>query len=173
MQRHSGIGRIGLAAVAVALTASACARPTPPPPPPAAAAAVTCGGPTSPPAGVIATVFARTNSDRAASGLGALQWNSQLSCLASSGNAQRASTGTFVHQDLTSAIRSSTYSSFRTLGENILRGPTSMTGDQMEDAWMNSPGHRANILSGAYRHLAIATTIGVDGRIYATTIFGG
>jgi uncharacterized protein YkwD len=118
-------------------------------------------------------VFSRTNSDRAANGLGALSWNSQLYCLASSGNSQRASTGTFAHQDLTSAIRSSSYSNFQTLGENILRGPASMTGDQMEDAWMNSPGHRANILSGAYSYVAIATTIGVDGRIYATAIFGG
>ncbi len=38
-------------------------------------------------------------------------------------------------------------------GENIARGYTSP--EEVVDAWMNSPGHRANILSSSFTHLSI------------------
>jgi uncharacterized protein YkwD len=46
-------------------------------------------------------------------------------------------------------------------GENIAMG---QGGPQsVMDAWMNSPGHRANILSSAFGHLGIGVHIATDG----------
>lgn len=43
---------------------------------------------------------------------------------------------------------------YRTLGENIARGQT--TPEAVMEDWMNSPGHRANILSDAFTRVGIA-----------------
>jgi uncharacterized protein YkwD len=122
---------------------------------------------------VIADVFRDVNADRAAAGLRALSWNPQLYCLANDWSAFMAGGATLQHRDLNTTIRTTAYSSYRTLGENILRGPGGMTGAAMEDAWMASPGHRANILSGGFSSIGISLSWGSDGRVYATQNFGG
>ena len=43
---------------------------------------------------------------------------------------------------------------FNTAGENIAKGQTTPT--QVMKDWMNSPGHRANILNNNYTHIGIA-----------------
>ncbi len=83
-----------------------------------------------------------------------------------------AATGVLAHQDLAAVLRSPGYSSYRTLGENILNGPGSMTGDQMEQAWMNSPDHRANILSPAFTSMAVSVTVAA-GTAWVAEEFGG
>jgi uncharacterized protein YkwD len=154
-----------VAGLAVAIVATACG--------PRASSAPSCAAPSSPPAGAIAEVFRDVNADRAAAGLRALSWNPQLYCLANNWSAYMAGTGTLQHRDLNATIRSAAYSSYRTLGENILRGPSGMTGAAMEDAWMASPTHRANILSGSFTSIGISLARGSDGRVYATQNFGG
>ncbi|XID91310.1 CAP domain-containing protein [Paenibacillaceae bacterium WGS1546] len=42
---------------------------------------------------------------------------------------------------------------YRSAGENIAKGQP--TPQEVVQAWMNSPGHRANILNGAYTHLGV------------------
>ena len=42
---------------------------------------------------------------------------------------------------------------WQTVGENIARGD--MTPAVVERAWMNSPGHRANILNPDYTHIGV------------------
>lgn len=44
------------------------------------------------------------------------------------------------------------------MGENIARGQD--TPQQVVDAWMNSTGHRANILNSNYTHLGVGVHIG-------------
>lgn len=46
-------------------------------------------------------------------------------------------------------------------GENIARGQADPT--SVMYAWMNSPGHRANILNPTYRYLGVGVHTGVDG----------
>jgi uncharacterized protein YkwD len=135
------------------------------------AAASTCG-PAAPDNSITQAVFDRVNSDRAANGLGPLSWNPQLACLAQDHSNWMATTGNFSHRDLSVTIRQPDYSSYASLGENILVGPNSMSGGQMEDAWMNSPGHRANILSANFDSIGIAVGWSSDGRIWATQNFG-
>ncbi len=43
--------------------------------------------------------------------------------------------------------------SFRTAGENIAKGYA--TPQAVVNAWMNSPGHRANILNTSYTHIGV------------------
>jgi len=76
------------------------------------------------------------------------------------------------HRDLAAALGSPGYGGYRTLGENVLVGPSNLGGNGMHDAWMNSPEHRANILSGAYSSFAVAT-YSSNGKIWATENFGG
>ena len=42
---------------------------------------------------------------------------------------------------------------YRSAGENIARGQT--TPKKVVDAWMNSSGHRANILNSSYTHIGV------------------
>ena len=42
---------------------------------------------------------------------------------------------------------------YRTAGENIAKGYS--TPKAVVDAWMNSPGHRANILNSSYTHIGV------------------
>lgn len=45
---------------------------------------------------------------------------------------------------------------YRSAGENIARGQT--TPQKVVDAWMNSSGHRANILNSSYTHIGVGYT---------------
>ena len=133
-----------------------------------------CSAPTAPPDQVIQTILDRTNADRATAGLPALEWNPHLWCLARAWSQHLGERGAFQHRDLEAAIRSQTYRSYRTIGENILRGPRLTAADEMEKAWMASPTHRANILSPEYSSLAIASYDTTDGsKVYVTENFAG
>lgn len=43
--------------------------------------------------------------------------------------------------------------SYQSAGENIARGQS--TPEEVVRAWMNSEGHRANILNGNYTHIGV------------------
>jgi uncharacterized protein YkwD len=80
--------------------------------------------------------------------------------------ATMARTGTFAHQSL-SPIMSAC--SARRAGENIAYG--NVSADAMMTMWMNSPGHRANILNGAYTHIGIGAVQSANGRWYGVQDF--
>lgn len=123
-----------------------------------------------PASGLTREVYDLVNADRAANGLPALGWNDQLGGLAQGWSENMASTGSFSHSDLNAALRSSEFDGFRRLGENILVGGCNMTAAQVEQAWMNSPGHRANIL-GDYNVVGVGFVCAGD-RLWGTQSFG-
>lgn len=92
------------------------------------------------------------NQDRAWGGLSPLRLNSRLMASAQGFADYLERTGQFSHDaDGRSPGQRITAQGYHPLawGENIARGfysPASVTG-----AWMNSPGHRANIMNGKYR----------------------
>ncbi len=57
-----------------------------------------------------------------------------------------------------------------TWGENVAAGQT--TCSQVVNAWMNSAGHRANILNPKFVHIGVAAAKGSNGVIYWTMDFG-
>jgi len=150
-----------VAAGAVALLGAACA-PGPPP-----VGSQSCGADTT-----SNNILYYTNVARGQAGLPGLVWNGQLGCLAVSWSQYLASTNTFFHRDLASVIRSPGFGGYHTLGENILKGPASMSASDMQTAWMNSPDHRANILSPAYSSVGIGLAY-ANGQVWATEDFGG
>ena len=71
------------------------------------------------------------------------------------------------HQDLGPILRNCHMSM---VGENVAYGYP--TGRAVVRAWMNSPGHRANILEPRYRRMGLAARKGSDGRWYVSQVFG-
>jgi uncharacterized protein YkwD len=154
-----------LAAVgALALLGTACA--------PGSGAAPPVGAQSCGPDATANAIFAYTNASRAQTGLPALVWNGQLGCLAGAWSQYLAATNTFNHRDLNSVITSPDYRGYHTLGENLLRGPASMSSAAMHTAWMNSPDHRANILSPSYTSIGVGLAY-ANGQVVATENFGG
>jgi uncharacterized protein YkwD/stress response protein SCP2 len=58
----------------------------------------------------------------------------------------------------------------RTIGENIACGQRSPA--EVVEGWMNSPGHRANILKPAFTHLGVGFAGGGPAGTYWTQLFG-
>lgn len=59
---------------------------------------------------------------------------------------------------------------YQAAGENIAKGQP--TPQEVVDAWMASPGHRANILNRAYTHLGVGYVV-KNGQVYWTQQFIG
>lgn len=58
--------------------------------------------------------------------------------------------------------------SYTTAAENIAQGQR--TAEEVHTSWMNSPGHRTNILNGAYGRIGIGLAE-CSGRMYWTQVF--
>lgn len=59
--------------------------------------------------------------------------------------------------------------SYRAAGENLVAGYT--TAESAVNAWMNSPGHKENLLNPVYTHTGVGTYTGGAYRMYHTQIF--
>ncbi|WP_067836292.1 CAP domain-containing protein [Amphibacillus sediminis] len=98
-----------------------------------------------------------TNQERAKHGLSALEIDTKLSSVAREKSRDMASSGYFSHN---SPNYGSPFDmikqfgiSYRTAGENIAKGQRSP--QEVVNAWMNSEGHRANILNANYTHIGV------------------
>ncbi|MBL1084509.1 sigma-70 family RNA polymerase sigma factor [Streptomyces actinomycinicus] len=119
----------------------------------------------SAPTGTVAQVIALVNKERAAAGCGPVTEDAQLDRAAQGLSDDMAARGFFDHTDpdgdgpgerITAAgYRWSTY------GENIARGQ--QTPQAVMDSWMNSPGHRANILNCSFKNLGVGVHNGSGG----------
>ena len=79
-----------------------------------------------------------------------------------------ASTGSFAHQDLTKVWE--TCPSLTAVGENIAAGQP--TAKAVMKAWMNSAGHRRNILNRKFRKIGLGLARDADGTPYWVQDFG-
>jgi uncharacterized YkwD family protein len=98
-----------------------------------------------------------TNEQRRINGLAPLQIDTQLSDVAQMKSQDMQSNGYFSH---TSPTYGSPFDmmrdfgvSYRTAGENIAQGQR--TPQEVVNAWMNSAGHRRNILNGNFTHIGV------------------
>lgn len=115
------------------------------------------------------------NVERAKNGLGALSIDSTLMKTATVKSQDMARNNYFDH---TSPTYGSPFDlmkqygvSYRTAGENIAMGQTSPA--QVMNGWMNSPGHRANILNGSYTKIGVGAVQNSNGTYYWTQHFVG
>lgn len=122
------------------------------------------------PAAVTATaqqVVDATNAQRAAVGAGAVRWNACLQPFSERWAATLAGRGALAHQDLQPILTACALSS---TGENVAMGYD--TASAVMTGWMNSPGHRANILNPAFTQIAIGLATDGAGRRYWTMNLG-
>ncbi|MEB3178445.1 MAG: CAP domain-containing protein [Nostocaceae cyanobacterium] len=101
---------------------------------------------------LVQKVIALTNQERAKRGLRQLQWNAQLFNAAQEHSQTMAHGDFFDHRELVKRVREEGYpSSF--VGENISAGYS--TPEDVVNGWMNSPGHRNNILNSEYEEIGV------------------
>lgn len=111
-------------------------------------------------------VLKLVNQERAKYGLAALKYDWELARVAEHKSEDMRSKGYFSHTSPTYGspfdMMKSYGITYRAAGENIAKGQTSA--GQVMNAWMNSSGHRANILSSNYTHIGVGYVS--DGHIW-------
>ena len=129
---------------------------------------------------LIKQVVKLTNNERAKAGLQPLRLNNQLVDAAQDHSDDMARDDFFSHtgadgSSVSDRVRASGYQ-YSTTGENIAAGQT--TAAEVVRGWMNSPGHRANILNGNYTEIGVGyeylqnDTGSVNYNHYWTQVFG-
>jgi len=132
--------------------------------------------PTVPPTNgdFVTQVVALTNQQRAASGCGALRVNATLTQVAQAHSADMAANNYFSHdsQNGASPFDRMTAAGYRfsAAAENIAAGQR--TPSDVVTAWMNSEGHRANILNCTYTEIGVGYATGGSYGTYWTQDFG-
>lgn len=130
------------------------------------------------PAGLVRAadeVLALTNVERAAAGLRPLAGDPLLTIAAQAHSADMVALAFYSHTspdgrepwDRAAAAGSTR----RSIGENIACGQRSPA--EVVRGWMNSPGHRANILKPDFTHLGVGLAGGGTAGTYWTQLFGG
>ncbi|MFI1398073.1 CAP domain-containing protein [Streptomyces sp. NPDC020681] len=123
--------------------------------------------------GAEAQVLALVNKERAAAGCSPVTSNAKLVRAADDYSDVMADSGVMSHtgpdgSTMTSRVEAAGYA-WSTLGENIAQGQSDAAA--VMDAWMNSPGHRANILNCSFKEIGVGVHFG-DGGPWWTQNFG-
>jgi uncharacterized protein YkwD len=120
-----------------------------------------------------ADIMKLTNQQRVKAGCKALRPDAHLMLAARTHSAWMAQTGTFSHvgrngSTFDARIRTAGYANPRS--ENIAWGYR--TGATVVTAWMQSPGHRANMLDCTAKAVAVGVVYSANGTPYITQDFG-
>jgi uncharacterized protein YkwD len=134
--------------------------PTPTPAPPAPAPPTQPPPPVPPPAQGCDQIIALINQIRAQNGLSALVYHPQLEADAQAYADFLAAHDALSHtadgRTLDARAEAAGYVTWTALGENLAGGYATV--NDAVNAWMASPGHRANILNPAYRETGVGCT---------------
>lgn len=151
--RSRHLARVAAAALASLVVAGVVAPAT------AASAATSSSGPTA-----VENVFtSRLNQARASQGIPRLTPRSVLVAVARQQAQRMANQGLLYHNpNLTTEV-----TNWRWVGENVGYGPDART---VHVAFMNSPGHRANILDRDYTEVGVGAVV-VGGRVWVAEVF--
>ena len=109
-----------------------------------------------------ANVFNLTNTSRSESGLSALTWNDALARAAQAKADDMLAKGYFSHTSPDGRLPWDFITvqgyNYLTAGENLAEG--FVEAETTEEAWMNSPGHRANILNKNFQEIGVGISDG-------------
>jgi hypothetical protein len=115
-----------------------------------------------------ARLYELTNQSRAQNGLGALSYDGAATGVARAWAQELANSGSLRHNpNLVAQVDAHVTRDWTRLGENV---GYSSTVDQVQTAYMNSPGHRANIL-GDYNRVGVGAVRDGSGRLWTTVVF--
>lgn len=144
----------------------------------------TLSTPTAPPIDIIAEMEAEilrlTNIERAAQGLSALQANAKLRAIAFGHSSNMLKNDYFDHDDPAGCSSSCRASNggyrWKAIGENIYMmsgyrlAPQEMAA-RVVAGWIDSPGHRANILGTSFVESGVG--VAIEGKdVYVTAVYG-
>ncbi|WEH13844.1 CAP domain-containing protein [Streptomyces sp. VNUA24] len=120
-------------------------------------------------------VITLTNGERAGAGLPPLSPDARLTAAAQAHSADMVARAFYAHTSPDggepwhrAAAAGSTH---RSVGENIACGQRSAA--EVVRGWMDSPGHRANILKPGFTHIGVGFVGGGEAGTYWTQLFGG
>ncbi|QYX75461.1 CAP domain-containing protein [Streptomyces akebiae] len=120
-------------------------------------------------------VIALTNAERAGAGLPPLSPDPHLTDAAQAHSADMVARAFYSHTSPDGREpwhrAAAAGSTRRSIGENIACGQRSAA--EVVRGWMNSPGHRANILKPGFTHIGIGFAGGGAAGTYWTQLFGG
>ena len=161
------LGAFGMTAVLSVFGLGVLGKSCGPAPAPAPAAAVKV-------LAVGQDVVNQTNQNRANVGLPPLVINAQLTAAAEAHSAEQATRNTMTHTGANGSnpgqrMKNAGYRP-STWGENVAAGypdPASVV-----NGWINSPGHRANILNPAFTEIGVGAVTSSSGAIYWTMDLG-
>lgn len=123
--------------------------------------------------GIENQILKLVNQERSKQGLQSLTLNWELSRVAKYKSQDMATKNYFNHQSPTYGspfdMMKNFGISYRSAGENIAAGQK--TPQEVMNAWMNSSGHRANILSSNFTQLGVGKVTGGSYGIYWTQMF--
>jgi len=147
---------------------------------PATTAPATATTPAAPGAGLTAveqSLASALNAARSANGLPALAIDAHLEQAARDHTQELLQDGLFTHDFLRNGVSSpfatwiGWYYNGCAEGENIAWATPSLSPDQAVQMWLNSPEHRANLLSSNYTVMGVELA-GLNGKDIATNDFG-
>lgn len=123
-------------------------------------------------------IFVLVNAERAKEGLSPLSYNATLSAIAEVKALDMITRAYFAHESPdgidVSGLAERYHYDYINVGENLAMGDFVSDADVVR-GWMNSPGHRANILNPLYTEIGIAAVYGrSEGRMmwFAVQAFG-
>jgi uncharacterized protein YkwD len=122
----------------------------------------------SPEARYAQQAFDATNANRVESGLSEVRISKCLRTYAVRQARLMAQREQIFHQDLGAPLQACHLTA---AGENVASGYPSGR-SVVNDGWMKSDGHRANILNPSFRLMAIGAQKGHNGRWYVAQVFG-
>jgi len=113
-------------------------------------------------------LFALANQARAAQGVGQLKWDPALADAALAHCERMAKEGVIAHRyGGEDSLEERAGAHFSLIEENVAVGPYAA---RIHDGWMNSPGHRANMLNPGVDRVGIAV-VPANGVLYAVADF--
>jgi uncharacterized protein YkwD len=133
------------------------------------------GSPAPSNSGVLKRILDLTNIERGKVGLPPLTFNSKLTAAAQKHSQSMAMQDFFDHRQMVERVRAEGYQ-YSLVGENISAGNS--TPEAAMQSWMNSSGHRANILNSGFRELGVGYYVlendqgSVNYKHYWTQVFG-
>jgi uncharacterized protein YkwD len=122
---------------------------------------------------VAAEILRLVNAERSKAGCSALSSESHLDAAAQKHTDLQAEKNSMSHQlpgeaSMGDRVTAAGYK-WRGLGENVAAGYTSAA--SVMDGWMNSPGHKANILNCGFEELGVGRAKSSSGTLYWTQVF--
>jgi uncharacterized protein YkwD len=148
-------------------------EPAPPPPSPSKSPSTTSSAPSSGASAAEAAVVDLVNQERARAGCPSVRGEAALHDLARRHSADMAARGYFDHTDpdgRTPWDRAEAAGISGLGGENIAMGAADAR--SVMDLWMNSPGHRANILTCDFTRIGVGMHAGSGDGPWWTQVFG-